>query len=221
MIGLQNCFDFPTDVDVSDEAKDLMKRLICSAEVRLGQNGIEDFKNHPWFPTVDWESITTQQAPYIPEVSSPTDTSNFDVDDNDLRQCDTQPPQHNQAFSGLHLPFVGFSFTMDSRISDLGRFAPDRNSKAAVKAVTNLLQGNDAVDGLSKSAYERRIGRLEDEKKELVRKLNDSNRALQKMAHGAPIDKAGDSNKIEQNGATEVRRLQDELNQMRKKNTGN
>ena len=40
----QNCFDFPTDVDVSEEAKDLMKRLICSAEVRLGQNGIEDFK---------------------------------------------------------------------------------------------------------------------------------------------------------------------------------
>ena len=29
----QNCFDFPTDVDTSESAKDLMKRLICSAEV--------------------------------------------------------------------------------------------------------------------------------------------------------------------------------------------
>ena len=100
--------------------------------MRLGQNGIEDFKNHPWFAGVDWDTITHQQAPYIPEVriatlqiymipflirtaqippaqvSSPTDTSNFDVDDNDLRPCDTQPPRHDPAFSGLHLPFVGF-----------------------------------------------------------------------------------------------------------------
>lgn len=32
-ILFQNCFDFPTDVDTSESAKDLMKRLICSAEV--------------------------------------------------------------------------------------------------------------------------------------------------------------------------------------------
>jgi hypothetical protein len=38
---------------------------------------------------------------------------------------------------------------------------------------------NDQLDGLSKSAYERRIQRLEDDKKELLRKLADSNRALQ------------------------------------------
>lgn len=42
----QNCFDFPNDpeIQVSDEAKDLMKKLICSAEQRLGQTGINDFK---------------------------------------------------------------------------------------------------------------------------------------------------------------------------------
>ena len=40
-------------------------------------------------------------------------------------------------------------------------------------------ESNDQLDGLSKSAYERRIQRLEDEKKELLRKLADSNRALQ------------------------------------------
>lgn len=45
-ITFQNCFDFPNDpeIQVSDEAKDLMKKLICSAEQRLGQTGINDFK---------------------------------------------------------------------------------------------------------------------------------------------------------------------------------
>lgn len=46
LLLLQNCFDFPTDdiYDVSEEAKDLMRKLICSSEFRLGQNGIDDFK---------------------------------------------------------------------------------------------------------------------------------------------------------------------------------
>ena len=86
----------------------------------MGQNGILDFKNHPYFSGVDWENITQSTAPYIPEVSSPTDTSNFDVDDNDIRVSDAQPPSHNSAFSGLHLPFVGFTFTQGSNLSDLG-----------------------------------------------------------------------------------------------------
>ena len=43
---MQSCFDFPTDpgMEVSEEGKDLMRRLICSAEYRLGQNGLDDFK---------------------------------------------------------------------------------------------------------------------------------------------------------------------------------
>lgn len=42
----QNCFDFPIEdsYEVSEEAKDLMRKLICSSEFRLGQNGIDDFK---------------------------------------------------------------------------------------------------------------------------------------------------------------------------------
>ncbi|XP_031835619.1 serine/threonine-protein kinase gek isoform X2 [Nomia melanderi] len=118
----KNCFDFPADdiYEVSEEAKDLMRKLICSSEFRLGQNGIDDFKKHPWFDGVNWDTLRDSTAPYIPEVSSPTDTSNFDVDDTDVRSSDAVPPAANSAFSALHLPFVGFSFTQGSCISDLG-----------------------------------------------------------------------------------------------------
>ncbi|XP_063233759.1 serine/threonine-protein kinase Genghis Khan [Bacillus rossius redtenbacheri] len=118
----KNCFDFPSDpgYEVSAEAKDLMKRLICSSDYRLGQNGIEDFKSHAWFEGLDWGSIRDSQAPYKPEVSSPTDTSNFDVDDTDVRTSDAVAPAANAVFSALHLPFVGFTFTQGSSVSDLG-----------------------------------------------------------------------------------------------------
>ena len=186
-----------------------MRRLICSAEVRLGQNGIEDFRTHPWFSGVDWSSVTEATAPYIPEVSSPTDTSNFDVDDNDIRQSDAQPPPHNPAFSGLHLPFVGFSFTQGSRLSDLGGLS------VADQALPVTHEVADQLDGVSKSAYERRISRLEDEKKELLRKLNDSNRALQNFAHG-PID--NDVAAKENENIAELRTLKDEVNKLTKAN---
>ncbi|XP_045464345.1 serine/threonine-protein kinase Genghis Khan isoform X2 [Harmonia axyridis] len=125
----KNCFDFPTDIEVSDEAKDLIKKLICSQEFRLGQNGIQDFISHPWFFGVDWNGLRDSNAPYIPEVSSPTDTSNFDVDDTDVRLSDAMPPTANNAFTGLHLPFIGFTFSQECCISDLGSLADATISK--------------------------------------------------------------------------------------------
>ena len=71
---------------------------------------------------------------------------------------------------------------------------------------------------MSKNAYERRIQRLEDEKKELIRKLENSNRALQKFAHGPIVD--NDVAAANESNANEIRKLQDELNTMTKRNQG-
>ncbi|XP_030073811.1 serine/threonine-protein kinase MRCK gamma isoform X2 [Microcaecilia unicolor] len=112
---------FPPDVtDISDEAKDLISRLICRKDHRLGQGGITDFKKHPFFKGIDWANIRKSTPPYIPEVNSPTDTSNFDVDDESLKTYETLPPLSHGAFSGRQLPFVGFTFTSECALLERG-----------------------------------------------------------------------------------------------------
>ncbi|XP_054835336.1 serine/threonine-protein kinase MRCK alpha isoform X2 [Eublepharis macularius] len=174
-------FQFPVQVaDVSENAKDLIRRLICSREHRLGQNGIEDFKNHPFFAGIDWDNIRNCEAPYIPEVSSPTDTSNFDVDDDCLKNSETMPPPTHTAFSGHHLPFVGFTYTSNCVLSDCSslRFAAGQPVVDLDASVQRTLE-----DTLATEAYERRIRRLEQEKLELSRKLQESTQTIQALHH--------------------------------------
>lgn len=175
-------FQFPSHVaDVSEEAKDLMQRLICSRERRLGQNGIEDFKKHPFFQGLNWENIRNLEAPYIPDVSSPSDTSNFDVDDDVLRNIEMLPPGSHTGFSGLHLPFIGFTFTTESCFSDRGSLKSMMQSSTLTK--DEGVQ-RDLESSLQAEAYERRIRRLEQEKLELSRKLQESTQTVQSL-HGS------------------------------------
>lgn len=67
---IQERFQFPQQItDVSEDAKDLIRRLICSREHRLGQNGIEDFKHHPFFIGTlwphRWSSLTFIFFPHL------------------------------------------------------------------------------------------------------------------------------------------------------------
>ena len=68
----------PKEARVSPEAVDLMKRLIAAAEERLGRNGVEEIKAHPFFRGVDWDAIKGEPAPIVPRLSSPEDTCNFE-----------------------------------------------------------------------------------------------------------------------------------------------
>ncbi|XP_077907083.1 serine/threonine-protein kinase MRCK beta [Ictidomys tridecemlineatus] len=201
-------FQFPSHVtDVSEEAKDLIQRLICSRERRLGQNGIEDFKKHAFFEGLNWENIRNLEAPYIPDVSSPSDTSNFDVDDDVLRNAEILPPGSHTGFSGLHLPFIGFTFTTESCFSDRGSLKSVMQSNTLTK--DEDVQ-RDLENSLQVEAYERRIRRLEQEKLELSRKLQESTQTVQSL-HAA-TRALGNSNRDK-----EIKRLNEEIEHLRNK----
>lgn len=61
----QSRFEFPCDVEVSEDAKDLIKKLICSADQRFGRTGLEEFKQHPWFSGIDWANIRESKHRYF------------------------------------------------------------------------------------------------------------------------------------------------------------
>ncbi|KAM8781802.1 serine/threonine-protein kinase MRCK beta [Rhynchonycteris naso] len=201
-------FQFPSHVtEVSEEAKDLMQRLICSRERRLGRNGVEDFKKHAFFQGLNWESIRNLEAPYIPDVSSPSDTSNFDVDDDVLRNTEMRPPGSHTGFSGLHLPFIGFTFTTESCFSDRGSLKSIMQSSALTK--DEGVQ-RDLENSLQVEAYERRIRRLEQEKLELSRKLQESTQTIQSL-HGS-ARALGTSARDK-----EIKRLNEEIERLKNK----
>eukprot|EP00826_Nyctotherus_ovalis_P017179 TRINITY_DN15038_c0_g1_i4.p2 TRINITY_DN15038_c0_g1~~TRINITY_DN15038_c0_g1_i4.p2 ORF type:complete len:137 (+),score=17.94 TRINITY_DN15038_c0_g1_i4:1228-1638(+) len=71
-------FSVPKDANLSAPAADLIKRLICDSEHRLGNNGAKEIKAHPFFKNVDWEALRIRIPPFIPDLTSEVDTSNFD-----------------------------------------------------------------------------------------------------------------------------------------------
>lgn len=197
IMNFKNSFDFPpedADYPVSDNAKDLIRRLICAPEERIGKNGLDDFRNHPWFEGIDWITIRDGNAPYKPEVSSPSDTSNFDVDDTDVKLLsETVPPTSNPAFSGQHLPFVGFTFTQHSNLSDLGSMSTHEsisimsttkcNGERANPEVTRKLQ--DEINMLTK-----RNGELESQLQSMLSNNNSVDRKLSDSSKTTELESA-------------------------------
>jgi len=66
-------------VDFSDEVKDFMRRLMdTNPATRLGANGADEVKNHPFFEGIEWDKVTLKEAAFIPQLSDPESTDYFD-----------------------------------------------------------------------------------------------------------------------------------------------
>lgn len=65
-------FYIPPEANISPCATNLIEKLISHRRERLGINGVQEIKFHPFFHGIDWKNIRSQKAPWVPEVSLTT-----------------------------------------------------------------------------------------------------------------------------------------------------
>lgn len=78
---LSRKIDWPEidDVIVSEEAKDLMNKLMCIDRTqRLGSNGSDGVKSHPFFSGINWNTLLSEDSSFVPAPLDPENTEYFD-----------------------------------------------------------------------------------------------------------------------------------------------
>lgn len=114
------------EVTFTNEARDLIERLLTNPSTRIGSgaSSVEEIKGHAFFKGIAWDTIRTQQAPIIPTIASPTDTSNFDTyedEPNDGRPEVAMSPKGRRKISSYDIPFIGYTYrTFDAMRDQYG-----------------------------------------------------------------------------------------------------
>lgn len=66
---------YEDEFELSPEARDFMERLMCSDSAkRLGANGADEVKQHPFLQPVDWANLMQKEAAFVPQVTDPEST---------------------------------------------------------------------------------------------------------------------------------------------------
>ncbi|GBG64201.1 hypothetical protein CBR_g40901 [Chara braunii] len=104
---------FPEEAALSPEARDLISRLLCDVEHRLGTRGTDEIKSHPWFRGVQWDKVYQMEPAYRPEVNSELDTQNFEKFDESLPPMgsnSSRPGPWRKMLSSKDVNFVGYTY---------------------------------------------------------------------------------------------------------------
>jgi serine/threonine kinase 38 len=103
----------PSDAKLSPSAYDLIKRLICDADHRLGKNGVEEIKSHSFFEGVNWHNLKNCKSPNIPDLKSEIDTSNFDKFDESKSDPFISKTKKKGKKNKVDINFIGYTFQKD------------------------------------------------------------------------------------------------------------
>ncbi|XP_072714698.1 rho-associated protein kinase 2 isoform X1 [Ciconia boyciana] len=201
----KNSLHFPDDVEISKHAKNLICAFLTDRDVRLGRNGVEEIKHHPFFKSDqwNWDNIRETAAPVVPELSSDIDSSNFDDIEDDKGDVETFPIP--KAFVGNQLPFIGFTYYRDNLL---------------LSDSSQSCRENESVQS-SKNEFQKKLSKLEEQlsnelqaKDELEQKYRSTNTRLEKIVK--ELDEEITSRK---NVESAVRQLEREKALLQHKNT--
>ncbi|XP_056094635.1 rho-associated protein kinase 2 isoform X3 [Rhinichthys klamathensis goyatoka] len=238
----KNSLNFPDDVDISQEAKNIICAFLTDREIRLGRNGVEEIKRNPFFRNDQWTFSTIREtaAPVVPELSSDIDTSNFDEIEEDKGEVETFPTP--KAFVGNQLPFVGFTYFKEDQLLNAVNSSAMKNDLPVSKREDNLalqkklhsLEEQLNIEMQAKDELEQKFrsncSRLEKITKELDEEIN-GRKVLETSLRQLEREKAllqhksVESHRRAESEAdrkrcleNEVNSLRDQLDEMKKKN---
>ncbi|XP_022082688.1 serine/threonine-protein kinase 38-like [Acanthaster planci] len=129
---------FPEEVPISAESRDLIQRYCCDSEHRIGRNDVEEIKAHPFFKGVDWEHIRERPAAIPISVKSFDDTSNFDeFPDIELKPIAPPPQEGEENYKDW--VFINYTFKRFEGLTQRG--VPQRMPAHAIMRQLNQDKG--------------------------------------------------------------------------------
>ena len=115
ILDWENHLEIRPEANISKEAVDILKRLINDPEKRLGRNGAEEIKLHPFFKNVDWKHIKeTLIPPFIPDLKGPFDTKYFDEYEEIEPFYPINNNDNNSKYQKKDMCFVDFTYNREN-----------------------------------------------------------------------------------------------------------
>lgn len=109
---------FPQKTNVSPDAINLIKHLLCEQENRYG---FEELCAHPFFNDFNFEAFEMNQPPLIPVIIYPTDTSHFDDLGSSTSEVTTTENSEIPDGELAKCAFLGFTYKQRPRNNTLAK----------------------------------------------------------------------------------------------------
>ncbi|XP_047429853.1 rho-associated protein kinase 1-like isoform X2 [Mugil cephalus] len=153
----KNSLVFPDDIEMSQNAKNLICAFLTDRKVRLGRTGVDEIKCHPFFKNDQWtfDNIRETVAPVVPELTSDIDTTNFDDIEPVKGDAETFPPP--KAFVGNQLPFIGFTYFKENQLLKGSNRSSGKDSEGSKENSENKENCSD-----NKKELQKRVNQLEE-----------------------------------------------------------